>query len=146
MLSAIVESTGGNVVIGRVEKVKDKDKSIFVACEEDTDEAQLAAQKGIRCFSSEWFMNCIMKQQLDIGASQFAGIDVTQLLWYLCVCFQDILDLAKLWPLHLPSSNTLVTWKESRPGGLCWRWKQHCAFLVAVGNYHCYLLEKYHRF
>ncbi|CAH9131726.1 unnamed protein product [Cuscuta epithymum] len=71
MLSAIVKSAGGNV-LGGLEKVKDVNRTIFVVCEEDIDEARLAAEKGIRCFSSEWFMNCIMQQQLDLGASQFA--------------------------------------------------------------------------
>jgi len=43
-----------------------------VACEEDTEEAMIAAQKGIWTFSSEWFMNCVMRQELDLEASQFA--------------------------------------------------------------------------
>ena len=36
------------------------------------DEALLAVKSGIRTFSSEWFMNCIMKQELDLDAPQFA--------------------------------------------------------------------------
>nr|GMD85663.1 microcephalin isoform X1 [Ipomoea batatas] len=71
MLSAIVKSAGGNV-LGGLEEVNDAKKTVFVACEEDMDEALSAAEKGIRTFCSEWFMNCIMKQQLDLGASQFA--------------------------------------------------------------------------
>lgn len=47
-------------------------RTIFVACEEDTDEALLAVKSGVRTFNSEWFMNCIMKQELDLDAPQFA--------------------------------------------------------------------------
>lgn len=52
--------------------MKDECKTIFVACEEDMDEALSAVKKGIWTFSSDWFMNCIMKQELDLGAPQFA--------------------------------------------------------------------------
>ncbi|XP_004236566.1 uncharacterized protein [Solanum lycopersicum] len=70
-LSAIVKSAGGNVIRG-LNQVKDECKTIFVACEEDMDEALSAVKKGIWTFSSDWFMNCIMKQELDLGAPQFA--------------------------------------------------------------------------
>ncbi|XP_009597056.1 BRCT-containing protein 1-like isoform X1 [Nicotiana tomentosiformis] len=70
-LSAIVKSAGGNVIHG-LHQVKDDSKTIFVACEEDMDEALSAVKKGIWTFSSDWFMNCIMKQELDLGAPQFA--------------------------------------------------------------------------
>ncbi|XP_075089744.1 uncharacterized protein LOC107763555 isoform X1 [Nicotiana tabacum] len=70
-LSAIVKSAGGNVIHG-LDQVKDYSKTIFVACEEDMDEALSAVKKGIWTFSSDWFMNCIMKQELDLGAPQFA--------------------------------------------------------------------------
>ncbi|KAL3339189.1 hypothetical protein AABB24_028030 [Solanum stoloniferum] len=70
-LSAIVKSAGGNV-IRELNQVKDESKTIFVACEEDMDEALSAVKKGIWTFSSDWFMNCIMKQELDLGAPQFA--------------------------------------------------------------------------
>jgi len=43
-----------------------------VTCEEDIEEAMMAAKKGIRTFDSEWFMNCVMRQELDLEASQFA--------------------------------------------------------------------------
>ncbi|TKY62663.1 PAX-interacting protein 1 [Spatholobus suberectus] len=70
-LSAIVRSAGGNVISG-LEKVNETSTSIFVTCEEDTEEAMTAAKKGIRTFSSEWFMNCVMRQELDLEACQFA--------------------------------------------------------------------------
>ncbi|XP_027353156.1 uncharacterized protein LOC113863697 isoform X2 [Abrus precatorius] len=70
-LSAIVRSAGGNVVSG-LEKVNLASTTIFVTCEEDTEEAMIAARKGIQTFSSEWFMNCVMRQELDLEASQFA--------------------------------------------------------------------------
>ncbi|KAG5055082.1 hypothetical protein JHK85_007592 [Glycine max] len=70
-LSAIVRSAGGNVISG-LETVNETSTTIFVACEEDTEEAMIAAQKGIWTFSSEWFMNCVMRQELDLEASQFA--------------------------------------------------------------------------
>lgn len=70
-LSAIVKSAGGNVICG-LNQVKDKSKTIFLACEEDMDEALSAVKKGIWTFSSDWFMNCVMKQELDLGAPQFA--------------------------------------------------------------------------
>ncbi|KAJ8562766.1 hypothetical protein K7X08_031218 [Anisodus acutangulus] len=70
-LSAIVKSAGGNVIRG-LDQVKDESKTIFIACEEDMDEALSAVKKGIWTFSSDWFMNCIMKQELDLGAPQFA--------------------------------------------------------------------------
>ncbi|WVZ09032.1 hypothetical protein V8G54_022378 [Vigna mungo] len=70
-LSAIVMSAGGNV-ISRVEKVKETSTTIFVTGEEDTEEAMVAAKKGIRTFSCDWFMNCVMRQELDLEAPQFA--------------------------------------------------------------------------
>ncbi|RDX97208.1 Mediator of DNA damage checkpoint protein 1, partial [Mucuna pruriens] len=71
LLSAIVRSAGGNVISG-LKKVNEASTTIFVTCEEDTEEAMIAAKKGIRTFSSEWFMNCVMRQELDLEASQFA--------------------------------------------------------------------------
>ncbi|QCD96991.1 uncharacterized protein LOC114179539 isoform X2 [Vigna unguiculata] len=71
ILSAIVMSAGGNV-ISRVEKVKETSTTIFVTGEEDTEEAMIAAKKGIRTFSCDWFMNCVMRQELDLEAPQFA--------------------------------------------------------------------------
>ncbi|ESR34458.1 hypothetical protein CICLE_v10006800mg [Citrus x clementina] len=70
-LSAIVRSAGGNV-ISKLDNVKETSETIFIACEEDMEEALSAATKGIWTFSSEWLMNCIMKQELDLKHSQFA--------------------------------------------------------------------------
>ncbi|OIW11483.1 hypothetical protein TanjilG_26849 [Lupinus angustifolius] len=70
-LSAIVISAGGNVIRG-LENVIEASTTIFVTCEEDTEEAMMAAKKGILTFSSEWFMNCVMRQELDLEAAQFA--------------------------------------------------------------------------
>lgn len=47
-------------------------KTIFIACEEDMEDALLAAKKGIWTFSSDWFMSCIMRQELDFEAPQFS--------------------------------------------------------------------------
>lgn len=52
--------------------VDDASKTIFVACEIDMEEALLAVKKRIWTFSSEWFMNSIMRQELDFEAPQFA--------------------------------------------------------------------------
>ncbi|KAL2535019.1 N-acetyltransferase [Abeliophyllum distichum] len=70
-LSAIVKSAGGNV-IRRVDEVNEASKTMFIACEEDMEEALSAVRKGIWTFSSEWLMNCIMRQELDLEAPQFA--------------------------------------------------------------------------
>ncbi|KAI3514406.1 hypothetical protein L1887_12784 [Cichorium endivia] len=70
-MSAIVRSAGGNV-IGSVEKAKDSGKTIFVASEEGMEDALSAVKKGIATFSNEWFMNCVMKQELDLEAPKFA--------------------------------------------------------------------------
>ncbi|CAA7057186.1 unnamed protein product [Microthlaspi erraticum] len=68
--SAIIKSAGGNVIRG-VEKVKEASNAIYIGCEEDTVEALSAVKKGVRTFSSDWLMSCVMKQQLDLEASQF---------------------------------------------------------------------------
>ncbi|XP_058211292.1 uncharacterized protein LOC131323488 isoform X2 [Rhododendron vialii] len=70
-LSAIIRSAGGNVIRG-VDKLNQASKTIFLVCEEDMEEALSAVKKGIWTFSSDWFMNCIMKQELDLDAPQFA--------------------------------------------------------------------------
>lgn len=43
-----------------------------MASDEDMKDALDASKRGIRVFSSEWFMNCVMKQELDLEAPQFA--------------------------------------------------------------------------
>ncbi|KAM7500101.1 hypothetical protein LguiA_024515 [Lonicera macranthoides] len=70
-LSAIVKSAGGNVIRG-VDKANEASKTIFVASEEDMEDALSAVKRGILTFSSEWLMNCIMRQELDLDAPQFA--------------------------------------------------------------------------
>jgi len=55
-----------------LEEIHDKSKTIFIACEEDMEEALLAVRSGIRTFSSDWIMTCVMKQELDLDAPQFA--------------------------------------------------------------------------
>ncbi|KAK8955525.1 hypothetical protein KSP40_PGU008930 [Platanthera guangdongensis] len=42
------------------------------ACEEDMEEALLAAKMGVRTFTSGWLMNYVMTQELDLDAHQFA--------------------------------------------------------------------------
>lgn len=59
-------------VIYGLDVVDDASKTIFVACEIDMEEALLAVKKRIWTFSSEWFMNSIMRQELDFEAPQFA--------------------------------------------------------------------------
>ncbi|GAB2267168.1 hypothetical protein Dimus_002152 [Dionaea muscipula] len=71
ILSTIVLSAGGNVIDG-LDEVHDKTRAILVACEEDVEEALLAVRIGVPTFSSNWFINCIMKQELDFDAPQFA--------------------------------------------------------------------------
>lgn len=53
-------------------KVNEASKTIYVASEVEMKEALVAVNKGIWTFSSEWFMNCVMKQELDFDAPQFA--------------------------------------------------------------------------
>ncbi|KAJ6912152.1 hypothetical protein NC651_014736 [Populus alba x Populus x berolinensis] len=62
---------GYNVISG-LDKENEASKTIFVASEEDIEEALSAAKKGMRTFSSDWLMNCIMRQELDLEAQQFA--------------------------------------------------------------------------
>ncbi|BFG25142.1 hypothetical protein CerSpe_114160 [Prunus speciosa] len=59
-------------IISELEKVNEASKTIFVACEEDMEEVLLAVKKGIWTFSSDWLMNCVMGQELDLEAPQFA--------------------------------------------------------------------------
>ncbi|URD93148.1 BRCA1 C Terminus (BRCT) domain [Musa troglodytarum] len=71
ILSTIIRSAGGNVMHG-LGCINEPSKTIFLACEEDMSEALLAAKKGAWTFSSDWLMNCVMKQELDLEAPQFA--------------------------------------------------------------------------
>ncbi|CAI9099758.1 OLC1v1036622C1 [Oldenlandia corymbosa var. corymbosa] len=69
-LTAIIKSAGGNVL--GLDNVKQPSSTIFIACEKDMEEALLAVKEGIKAFSSDWLMNCILRQELDLEASQFA--------------------------------------------------------------------------
>lgn len=55
-----------------MDKVNEVSRTIFVACEDDVEEALLAVKKGIWTFNSEWLMSCVMRQELDMEAPQFA--------------------------------------------------------------------------
>ncbi|XP_050229810.1 uncharacterized protein LOC126678936 isoform X2 [Mercurialis annua] len=68
---AIVKSAGGNIICG-LKKINEASSTIYIACEEDMEEALSAAKKGLLSFCSEWLMNCIMRQDLDLQALQFA--------------------------------------------------------------------------
>ncbi|GAB2221649.1 hypothetical protein Droror1_Dr00012834 [Drosera rotundifolia] len=70
-LSTIVLSAGGIVIRG-LNEVCNKTRTIFVAFEEDMEEALQAVKTGVQTFSYDWFINCIMKQELDLEAPQFA--------------------------------------------------------------------------
>ncbi|KAK8713381.1 hypothetical protein V6N13_148600 [Hibiscus sabdariffa] len=70
-LSAIIKSAGGNIIRG-LDGVDEVWKTIFIVWEEDMEEALSALKRGIRAFSSEWLMNCVMRQELDLEAPQFA--------------------------------------------------------------------------
>ncbi|KAK9128880.1 hypothetical protein Syun_017677 [Stephania yunnanensis] len=71
ILAAIVNSAGGKVLCN-LKKASEPSKTIYIACEEDMVEALSAAKRGIRTYSSDWFMCCIMRQELDLQAPQFA--------------------------------------------------------------------------
>ncbi|XP_056843429.1 uncharacterized protein LOC108811718 [Raphanus sativus] len=68
--SAIIKSAGGNVIRG-LDEVNEASKTIYIGCEEDTAEALCAAKKRVWTFSSEWLMNCVLKQQLELQVTQF---------------------------------------------------------------------------
>ncbi|KAL8095318.1 uncharacterized protein LOC141689960 [Apium graveolens] len=70
-ISKIATCAGGKVIHG-MDKVNEASKTIYVASEVEMKEALVAVNKGIWTFSSEWFMNCVMKQELDFDAPQFA--------------------------------------------------------------------------
>jgi hypothetical protein len=71
--SAVLTGTNVSIqVISGLDKSENTEKTIFIACEEDMKDALDASKRGMRVFSSEWLMNCVMKQELDLEASQFA--------------------------------------------------------------------------
>lgn len=71
--SAFLTCTNDSLqVINRLDESENTEKMIFIACEEDVKDGLDASKRGIRVFSSEWLMNCVMKQELDLEAPQFA--------------------------------------------------------------------------
>lgn len=68
-LSAIIKSAGGNIT-HRLDL--NGSETIFIASEEDMEEGLAAVKRGISTFSSDWLMNCVMRQELDLDAPQFA--------------------------------------------------------------------------
>ncbi|KAF0922789.1 hypothetical protein E2562_002041 [Oryza meyeriana var. granulata] len=70
VLSRIIKSSGGKL-INKLADIAEPSKTIFLACEEDTELALDAAKRGIKTFSSEWFLSCVMTQELDLEAPQF---------------------------------------------------------------------------
>ncbi|TKW27631.1 hypothetical protein SEVIR_3G269800v4 [Setaria viridis] len=70
VLSSIIKSTGGKI-IKKLSELDEPSQTIFLVCEEETELALVAAKRGIKTFSSDWFMSCVMKQELDLEAPQF---------------------------------------------------------------------------
>ncbi|KAJ6812417.1 uncharacterized protein M6B38_149805 [Iris pallida] len=71
ILSAIIKSAGGSV-IPTLDGIQDPSSTIFLACEEDMEDTVVATNKGILTYSGDWFMTCVMKQELNLEAPQFA--------------------------------------------------------------------------
>ncbi|ERN05104.1 uncharacterized protein LOC18433272 [Amborella trichopoda] len=71
VLSTIVGSCGGHL-LEAIDEVKEPSKTIVVACEEDMEEAIMAAKEGMLIYNSDWLLSCVMRQQLDFEAPQFA--------------------------------------------------------------------------
>jgi len=69
-LSAIIMAAGGKAVLS-LEKVQNPSHTFALTCEEDMSEALAAAITGMPTYTSDWFMCCIMRQELDFTAPQF---------------------------------------------------------------------------
>lgn len=69
-LSAIIMAAGGKAVLS-LEEVQNPSHAFALTCEEDMSEALAAAITGMPTYTSDWFMCCIMRQELDFTASQF---------------------------------------------------------------------------
>jgi hypothetical protein len=54
------------------EDLDELSKTIFLACEEGMELAMDAAKRGMKTFSTDWLMTCVMKQEFDLEAPQFA--------------------------------------------------------------------------
>lgn len=70
VLSPIIKSSGGKI-ISKLDDLDEPSTTIFLACEEDMELALDAAKRGIKTFSSDWFMSSVMRQELDLEAPQF---------------------------------------------------------------------------
>ncbi|KAM3403714.1 hypothetical protein ACQJBY_007064 [Aegilops geniculata] len=71
VLSPVIKSSGGKI-ISRLDDIDEPSKTIFLACEEGMELAMDAAKRGIKTFSSEWLMTCVMRQEVDLEAPPFA--------------------------------------------------------------------------
>lgn len=69
-LSAIIMAAGGKAVLS-LEEVQNPSHAFALTCEEDMSEALAAAITGMPTYTSDWFMCCIMRQELDFTAPQF---------------------------------------------------------------------------
>ncbi|TVU19146.1 hypothetical protein EJB05_35282 [Eragrostis curvula] len=70
VLQSIIKSTGGKVV-KKLSQSEEPSKTIFLACEEEMELALIAARSGIKTYSSDWFMSCVMRQEIDLEAPEF---------------------------------------------------------------------------
>ncbi|KAL3694383.1 hypothetical protein R1sor_008034 [Riccia sorocarpa] len=72
-ISDIIKAAGGQVVgtLEEVVKVEKKSCGIVVTCEEDMEEAMVAAKAGLRTYNSDWLLTCVVKQELDFNVAQF---------------------------------------------------------------------------
>ncbi|GJN14379.1 hypothetical protein PR202_gb01202 [Eleusine coracana subsp. coracana] len=70
VLQSIIKSAGGKI-IQKLSESEEASKTIFLVCEEETELALVAARNGIKTYSSDWFMGCVMKQELDLEAPEF---------------------------------------------------------------------------
>ncbi|XP_048537077.1 uncharacterized protein LOC125515606 isoform X2 [Triticum urartu] len=71
VLSPVIKSSGGKI-ISKLDDIDEPSKTIFLACEEGMELAMDAAKRGIKTFSSEWLMTCVMRQEVDLEAPPFA--------------------------------------------------------------------------
>ncbi|VAH18635.1 unnamed protein product [Triticum turgidum subsp. durum] len=71
VLSPVIKSSGGKI-ISKLDDIDEPSKTIFLACEEGMELAMDASKRGIKTFSSEWLMTCVMRQEVDLEAPPFA--------------------------------------------------------------------------
>ncbi|KAJ7514870.1 hypothetical protein O6H91_23G064000 [Diphasiastrum complanatum] len=72
-IQQLISLAGGKVLLDVHDTFPSEDFShtFIIACEEDMSEALAAAKEGLLTYTSEWIMSSIMKQDLDLTASQF---------------------------------------------------------------------------